>query len=332
MASPRAVARMPTSPATVVMIYALESAVWAALTAGWLSLRLILTPSLADQTVRVSAIALAVFHLLLSSALYDSPKPDIAYFAALFPQWVLYVCMLLEAGTAPVRVDNALFGGLFLYFSAAAISLAFLTVQVLLSAAAVAHRGQIWRASALWVDHTLLLLSSLHACLSQESHLEFASALLVMQVIFIVTLGLRLWRFEDPKFPVSGGTFPLALALEITHGAAAGVLGILTIAAAFVARTTAWVLPVVVVPLVIYAALRAAFWERPPPNAKSTSDFAPTTPSEQELPPLAPPQATSASASLVHAHAADQPHPPYGRLLAPPFPGQQPRPAVKKQL
>jgi hypothetical protein len=124
----------------------------------------------------------------------------------------------------------------------------------------------------------------------------------------------------------------LAHALEITHGAAAGVLGILTIAAAFVARTTAWVLPVVVVPLVIYAAFRAALWERPSPEAKSKSDFTPSAPSEEELPLLAPPQATAASASLVLAHAADQPHPPYGRLLAPPFPGQQPRPAVKKQL
>ena len=321
---------MPASSRAMVMIYALEAAVWGALTAAWLSLRLALTPSLADQSVLVAAIALAVLHLLLSSALDDSPQTEDAYFCALFPLWVLYACMAIEAATSPLKLNAALFGGLFLYQVAAAISLSILTVQVLLSAAAVARGGVIWKSSALWLDHTLLLLSTLHACLSRESSLEFASVLLGLQIIFIGTLGLRLWNFEAVF-----GTLPLSHIFEILHASVAGVLGILTVAAAYKARTTAWVLPVVIFPLVLYAVLRAAFWQPVPVTPTSSASVAPSAPAQYELPPLEPPQSGAASARLVFPSAGtapDQPHPPYGRLVVPPFPSLPPRPVVKKQL
>ena len=321
---------MPASSRAMVMIYALEAAVWGALTAAWLSLRLALTPSLADQSVLVAAIALAVLHLLLSSALDDSPQTEDAYFCALFPLWLLYACMAIEAATSPLKLNAALFGGLFLYQVAAAISLSILTVQVLLSAAAVARGGVIWKSSALWLDHTLLLLSTLHACLSRESSLEFASVLLGLQIIVIGTLWLRLWTFEAVF-----GTLPLSHIFEILHASVAGVLGILTVAAAYKARTTAWVLPVVIFPLVLYAVLRAAFWQPVPVTPTSSASVAPSAPAQYELPPLEPPQSGAASARLVFPSAGtapDQPHPPYGRLVVPPFPSLPPRPVVKKQL
>jgi hypothetical protein len=303
-----------------VTIYAVEAAVWAALTAAWVSLRFAMTPSLADQSLMVAAPLLSVFHLLLSSALGDSPATEEAYFNAVLPLWITYAALVGDAAVSPARLDNALFGGLTLFLIPAAISLAFLTVQALLAAAAASRDGTpLWKPEAMWLDGTILLLTASQACLFHERQLGVASTALSLDALLIVTLGGRLWGLEAKT----------ARIFEIAHLCLIGLICILTVVGAYVSGTTVWALVLVLAPLVALSIVRFVAWT---PNEARKADQAhqqqPPPPDDQ---PSAPPaslvfaQPTGQSAAMTFAQPSGAP-----RLLAPPPTSS--RPVVKKQL
>ena len=311
---------MPPRSEVRTSIYALEAAIWGALTAAWVSLRLAVAQSLADQSILIAAVCLAVVHFVLSSIIGNSARTDGAYFNALFPLWAVFTLMVVEASTSPIGIDKALFGGATLFVIPAACSLAFLTVQTILSAAAVCQNTPLWNLRpALWVDETILLVSAVYSCLCSESQLEFAGLLLGLQILFIGTLGARLWE-TDYEFLIGAYTIPLAQIWEIVHDALGCVLCILTVAAAYVTHTTKWALVVVAAMLVALVIVRAIYWSH-------AADVASTA--HPDGPPPEPAPLQHPSAALVFASQGVSPQQPIGRLLAPPSTS---RPAVKKQL
>jgi len=307
-----------------VTIYAVEGAVWAALTAAWISLRLAMAASLADQSMLVSAALLSVFHLILSSALSDSPKTEEAYFNAVLPIFIAYAALVGDAAVSPARVDRAFFGGLALFLVPAAVSLAFLTVQTLLAAAAASRDGSPWKPEAMWLDGAILLTTAVQACLFQQHQLGIASTLLGLHIGFIVSLGARLWKFSPDTML---GSISMPYFLEILHCCLIGVICALAIGGAYDSGTTVWALIVVLAPLMALSIVRVLAW--PSQVAQSHSDEQHRQPpSEQHA------HAEQAAASLVYAHPNYTP-PPVMTFVQPSAPARllvPPRPVVKKQL
>jgi hypothetical protein len=312
-----------------VTIYAVEGVVWAALEAGWISLRLAMADSLLDQSILAAAALLSVFHLLLSSALGDSPKTEEAYFNAVLPMWITYAALVGDAAVAPARLDRALFGGLTLFLVPAAISLAFLTVQTLLAAAAASRDGPLWRPEGMWLDGSILLLTAAHACISNPPSvgLGLSSTVLSLHILFLGSLGARLWEFDVEQHHV--GSITAQYFLEIVHLCLIALICIITVVESYISGTTVWALILALAPLVALSVVRLVAWK-----PKDQAQHQP--PPQDDTQPSAPP------ASLVFAHPNPAPAMPFAqagaamgfaqpggttRLLAPPS-----RPVVKKQL
>ena len=147
-----------------VTIYALEGAIWGILTAGWASLRMAFTQSLADQSILVAASAIPVVHLILTAVLAGTAKADPkqagqAQFNISLALWIAYAYAVVETSSAPSRLDLALFGGMPFWIVPAAISLAFFTVLMLLNAAEVSASGPVWvPPDMLWIDGAALTI------------------------------------------------------------------------------------------------------------------------------------------------------------------------------
>ena len=321
-----------------VTIYAVEAVVWAALTAAWVSIRFAMTPSLADQSLMVAAPLLSVSHLLLSSALGDSPATEEAYFNAVFPIWIVYAALVGDAAVAPARLDRALFGGLTLFLAPAAISLAFLTVQALLAAAAASRDGTpLWRPEAMWLDGVILLSTAAHACLFHEPQLGIASVVLGLHVLFMISLGARLWGFDAN---LKLGTVSVTYLLEIAHLCLIGLICPLTVGAAYASGTTVWALIATLAPSAALSVVRFVAWTPSSNRAHANQqqpavDFSPSAPPASQaadFQPSAPPASqafahpNAQGAAMTFAQPGNAP-----RLLAPP-PSSSSRPAVKKQL
>lgn len=260
-------------------LYSIEGVVWSALAAGWLTARLALTTSVIDQFAMVTAIVSSVVNMLACSALYQLDQVQSALFGIMFPIWITYAYVIAEAATVSsavtrVYLEKALFGGMYLPLVAAAISFAFLSVHVLITAAAIYQH--LWLSSA-WLDNSVILITTLQACLCHRAPSENSIFAIVLAVNLLIIL-LAVPRTSNiPKdFKVWGvNIFPI---MEYANTTLLCMSVALTIGMAYASETTNYALSVVLIPcLAIFIVLRSVFMESP-------------VGSYEELEPSAPPQ------------------------------------------
>ena len=176
------------------MIYSIEGAVWGALTAAWVSARLALAPSATDYATLISAVSASVVNLVASSTLANSEEVHAAYFNIVFSLWITYAYVVTEVGSAVsdarTSLEKSFFGGMYLPLIAAAISLSFLTVQMLIAAAAIHQR--LWESLA-WLDIAIVFINTAQASVWKQSPLYPA---VILFSTLIVILSVPRWSSD----------------------------------------------------------------------------------------------------------------------------------------
>lgn len=291
-------------------IYSVEGAVWGVLIFGWTSARLSMADSLLDAALTIPAALAGVVNLVACTLSEDSEAIQSSYFNIEFALWMVYASFIVEASSSTELTDT-LFGYMAFALVAAALSMSLLTVQLLLSAAAIGPR--LWKDLA-WMDATVILLTAFHAGLGRGAPKAYgiASTILALNLACLGTLGARMWeisRDEVWEFGVRGAAF-----FEWLHVGFMLLTGILTVALAYVAKTTQWALITLLCALLTGIILRTVYWARSggkvepdrkqPPAASGTLGFPSSQPPPPPQPAAAPPSAPPAAAPTPSAGTA----------------------------
>jgi len=171
-------------------IYSVEGAVWGVLIFGWASARLSMADSLLDAAVTIPAAFAGVANLIACTLSDDSEAIQSSYFNIELPLWIVYASFVAEASSSTELTDT-LFGYMAFALVAAALSMSLLTIQLLLSAAAIGPK--LWQKLE-WMDATVILLTAFHAGLGRGAQNAYpvACAILVLNLACLGTLGARM--------------------------------------------------------------------------------------------------------------------------------------------
>lgn len=248
---------MPSSGPTV---YSVEGAVWAACIAGWLAARLALSQSPLDLALLTPSVCIGFANLILCSVLSDNREPQSALFNVLLPLWLTYAYASLELISAPV--SKSLFGDIIVPPVSAGVSLAFLCVQLLLSAAAIAP--SIWTRKHYWMDVLAVFVTTLQAvlCNTEQNALPLTVCILISNTGILALLGVRMWDLDDRQT----GSLYLCQIFEIVHCILVGFSFALALGVAYASRTTLWALVIYAVAILAGTCIRTAMWT-PKPQA-----------------------------------------------------------------
>lgn len=186
-------------------VYGVEAAVWACFTGGWVALRSYLHRTPLEEFVLIPASAVAVCGLLATSMSKVPLTIELTLFQVSFGAWFTLAYALAEAFVtsqfAEFFLENMAFA-----VASLAVSLAFVTIQTLITAAAIPQGTSIWRGST-WAKVALVLLTTLQAGTKHDTHETLAFAVIVLWADFA---SLCLEPFQLWKFPLSLGIGPLS--------------------------------------------------------------------------------------------------------------------------
>lgn len=245
-------------PASGPTVYSVEGAVWAACIAGWLAARLALSHSPLDLALLTPSVCTGFANLILCSALSENKTAQSALFNVLLPLWLTYGYACLELLSAPV--SKSLFGDIIVPPISAGISLAFICVQVLISAAAIAP--SIWTRKHYWIDVLAIFVTTLQAvlCNTEKNALPITVCILISNVGILALLGVRMWDLDDRQM----GTLYLCQIFEIVHCTLVGLSFALALGVAYASRTTMWALVVYAVAIITSTCIRTGMWNPKP--------------------------------------------------------------------
>lgn len=186
-------------------VYGVEAAVWACFTGGWVALRSYLHRTPLEEFVLVPAAVVAVCGLLATSMSRAPLTIELTLFQATFGAWFTLAYAVAECFVttqfAEFFLENMAFA-----VASLAISLAFVTIQTLITAAAIPQGTSIWRDST-WAKVALVLLTTLQTGTKHDTHETLAFAVIVLWADFA---SLCLEPFQLWKFPLSLGIGPLS--------------------------------------------------------------------------------------------------------------------------
>ena len=230
-------------------------------TLGWITGRLAISDSILDQAVGIPVVVGGVANLIGCSLASDSNQVQSAFFGLSFSLWVTYAYFVFETITSSgygVSLERVLFGNMLFPLVFAGTSMALLTVQVLLSAAALGPN--LWKASA-WVDSSLLLLTGFHAALAWDAPdgLGLSCAILAADLLLFGSLWLRLQELRPGQLYLYVFT---DANIEIVHAVFACVAGVLAVGLAAMAKTAMWAFPLLVFALLLGIVLRTVYWKQ----------------------------------------------------------------------
>lgn len=217
-------------------IYALEGAVLSCLTVAYTVARSGITQAPLEDAHIIPAAVLGIFVLLCTTLAQNLERVQRLYFHVIFAFWLSLVYGLVEAFSV---------GGLAVNPLTAAISLALLTVQTLIAAAAVSDT--MWQGIT-WADLSLILITWYHACL-HHGNPQLLSAAVITCFVNSLSVCLLVVRPFYELFPDQVGTdkFSLQQILEILSASLKALAVVLAICVAYVSGGTTWGLPVVLI-------------------------------------------------------------------------------------
>lgn len=268
-------------------IYAVEGAVFACLEASFLFLRASISPAPFEESVLVPAAVLGIANLILLSIAASPLDTQRLNFQVTFAFWLLFLYGIVECS-----ISQQLANSLSLNPFSAAVSLAMLTVHMLIAAAPA--RESPWTGTA-WADISLVLIPGFHACASHGTPQTMGLAVFVLLTVFL-SLAVVILRMAYPYFPAAAGLggYDVKQILEILKVCAQAVSVILALALAYLTGHTTWALPVVCLPLLAILSLQvwlqATHTENTDPSAPPASAVHDTQPSQAQ-PQVRPRQA-----------------------------------------
>ena len=219
---------------TMSKIYALEGAVLSCLTIAYIVARASFTQAPLEDAHLIPAAVLGILALLCVTLAHNLERVQRLYFHVIFAFWLSFAYGLLEAFLVGAFNLNPL---------TSAVSLAFLTVQVLIAAAAVSET--MWNGIA-WADLSIILITWYHACLHHGTPPLFFAAVVTCFVNSLSTALLFIRPFYE-LFPDKVGTdkFSLQQILEILSASLKALAVVLAVSVAYPSGGTTWGLPVV---------------------------------------------------------------------------------------
>jgi hypothetical protein len=236
-------------------VYSVEGAVWGAFVLGWASLRLTMAGSLLDQAVTIPVGIAGVVNLIACTLADDSEKVQTAHFNIVITLLLVYLELVVDSASSSALSDT-LFGYMAFALVTAAISASLLTVQLLLSAAAIGSK--LW-SNLYWMDATVLLLTAFHAGLGRgaPNALGISSTILVLNLACFGTLGLCMWEISwDTIWKCGIRAIPF---VQWLHVGVTCLTGVLSVALAYVAHTTTWALIILLCALLAGIVVRAIY-------------------------------------------------------------------------
>lgn len=214
-------------------IYALEGAVLSCLAISYLVARASLTQAPLEDAHLIPGAVLGIFVLVCVTVTATPERVQRLYFHVIFGFWFSMVYGIMESFSVGAIQINPF---------TASISLAFLTVQTLIAAAAVSET--MWRGIA-WADVSIILVTWFQACVNHETPQLLATAAMICFVnsLSILILFSRLFYEIIPESIGTGG-FSLQQILEILSASLKGLNIVLALALAYTSSSTTWALPV----------------------------------------------------------------------------------------
>jgi hypothetical protein len=232
-------------------IYAVEGAIFACVEASYLALRTSLSASPLEQSALVPAAVLGIFNLLCTTVATSPQDLQKLNFHVTFAFWLTFLYSVVECFVSP-----SLASALSINPIAAAVSLAMLTVHMLISAAPV--QDVLWQGT-IWADIFLALVTNFHACVSHGSPQIFGLSVFILFTNFLV-LALVALRVAYPFFPptVGLGNYNLKQILEILKVCTQALSVILALVAAYLTYHTTWALIVACLPPIVILSIQIA--------------------------------------------------------------------------
>jgi len=249
---------------------------------AWISARLTLSSSPVDQGIMIFAIVLSVCNLVACSVLPDSDAVQEAYFTVIFSLWITYTYVVVELLSTDSRtaMEKAWFGGLFGSLAGCALSLAFLTVQTLMAAAAIHEK--LW-ANPVWIDVSVVFITTVQTslCRQSESGTAVFAVVFVLNFLIIALMAPRLFLSAGNSSEILG--IHLASVVDYASVTLEGTSAALTFSIAVSRGTTTWVLPILLAFLIAGLVFRVVNGSNnsPPPDQAGGNSAAPTAPSSQ---------------------------------------------------
>jgi len=274
-----------------ISAYSVEGAVWAAFTWSWLSLRLYVSPADLDAWILAPGSCFAVVSLALCCTFpLQSGKIEASFFQVAFGTWLACLVAVVELGTTTAARQRYL-PDPWLSVASLAVSLAFCTVQTLLSAASVAPDFFV-DPRHLWADTYLLLATAFYAALFRETQLAASAAVLAANLLAMASLGAKLW-----KLPANAivGTVTVQVFLESFLFASQLAALIAALGGAYAAGMTSFALLALSLPATAAVTARLARAIAPGAATRQQQDPAPAAdrPIEEPAQPSAPPEPPS---------------------------------------
>lgn len=271
-----------------ISAYAVEGAVWAAFTWSWLSLRLFLSPANLDGWILLPGSCFAVISLVLCCAFpSQSRRIEASLFQVVAGTWLACLAAVVELGTNTAACQRYL-ADPWLSVASLAVSLAFCTVQTLLSAASVAP-DLFADPRHLWADAYLLFATAFYAALVRETQVVATAVVLALNLLTMACLGAKLW-----KLPAGAvvGTVTAQVFLESSLFASQLTALIAALGGGYAAGMTSFALLTLSIPATATITVRLARAVAPSAATRQPRDPAPAAegPSEEPVQPSAPPE------------------------------------------
>lgn len=271
-----------------ISAYAVEGAVWAAFTWSWLALRLYLSTAHLDAWILAPGSCFAVVNLALCCVFpSQSRRIETTFFQVAAGTWLACLAAVVELGTTTAARQRYL-PDPWLSVASLAVSLAFCTVQTLLSAASVAP-DLFADPRHLWADTYILLATAFYAALVREAQLAASAVVLVANLLAMASIGAKLW-----KLPAGAvvGTVTVQVFLESSLFASQLAALIAALGGAYAAGMTSFALVALSVPATATVTTRLARAIAPGAATRQSQTPAPAAdrPSEEPAQVSAPPE------------------------------------------
>lgn len=308
-----------------ISIYTVEGAVWACLSVSWLAIRLSASRSPLDESAVVLAAALALTNFACASLSTDSKNAQRLYFQVVFAAWVSLAYQVADCLSVPALSDKYLnspgLGHFFSVFSVA-VSLALLTVQMLVAGAAVPD--VLWQGTE-WTDVLVALAALFQACAfhGHPQSAEYAISVLIIIMSFSILALTCVCSLV--VFPLSSGIGSLSVdqILQISSISLKVVCSGFALGLAYSSGSATWALPLVLLVPVALDTMMLIFESNyrelqgeqqheasAPPQPQPTPRPPPQIPRPRLLPRPATPQPkpeVPATASIVFARPSAAP-------------------------
>lgn len=186
-------------------IYAVEGAVWSCIVLAWVVLRCNISNAAFEVSALGPAVIMSFCNLLASSLATARETAETLYFQVLFGIWLAFAYETLDV-MGSSNLAGIVLGNQALGMASMAVSVALLTVQTLVAAAAVSE--SLWD-KCTWADVAIVFVTAFHACVKHDTHqgMGFAVVILFCDCAALLLLAVR----ELAQFPLEWGLGPLSL-------------------------------------------------------------------------------------------------------------------------